>query len=114
VTFGGGAGQEPVTVAGGFSLKSADRISTVNKSVRILKSNVPLLDSSYLNTPVLALLSNEIGALDLSNSRIDQLELTANTINRVVDLSNTRVKESRLQSFARGQLKLDGSNVRPN
>jgi uncharacterized protein YjbI with pentapeptide repeats len=114
VIFGGGAGQEPVKIAGGTGADPNNIRPRVNSRIVIAKSTIPTLSTHHVNTTLYRLQGNEIGALDLINSRIDQLELTGNTINRLVDLSNTQVKQSKLQSFVRGQLKLDGSNVRPN
>ena len=85
-----------------------------NKLALIRNCTMPNVDASWLEVQQLRMEGNSIGSLSLSDSRIDQLELTGNTINRVVDLSNTQVKRSKLQSFAKGQLKLDGSNIRPN
>ena len=54
----------------------------------------------------------EIDSLDLSNSRIGSLEVSGNSISRTVDFSNTQVQESKVQPLAKGQAKLDGSNVK--
>ncbi|MDM0007060.1 hypothetical protein QTI19_19915 [Variovorax sp. J22R203] len=53
-------------------------------------------------------------SLDLSHSRIAKLELTGNSIARSVDLTRTQVEQSKLQPFAKGQVKLEGSNIKPD
>lgn len=83
-----------------------------NKLALICNCTMPNVDASWLQVQQLRMEGNSIGSLSLSDSRIDHLELTGNTINRVVDLSNSQVKQSKLQSFAKGQIKLDGSNIR--
>lgn len=103
-----------VLVAGGFDPNVKTPQPVITHSYVVRGSKFPIFDAGALNAGQVILQGNEIGALDLSNSHIDQLELMGNTINRMVDLSNTQVKRSKLQSFAKGQLKLAGSNVRLN
>lgn len=85
-----------------------------NKSAVIRGCTLPVVDASWMETQQLRLEGNTVGSLDLSNSRIGTLELTGNTIARTVDFSNTQVKDCKVQSLAKGQAKLDGSNVKVN
>ena len=73
VIFGGDLHSEPVTIAGGFSLKSADRISNVNESITITNSTIPSLDAAYLNTRQLVLKNSNLLRVDISNGRIADL-----------------------------------------
>ncbi|MDM0099188.1 hypothetical protein QTI51_18035 [Variovorax sp. J22G73] len=68
----------------------------------------------HVNTTVLQLKECEMDSLDLSHSRIAKLELTGNSIARSVDLTRTQVEQSKLQPFAKGQVKLEGSNIKPD
>lgn len=114
VTFGGAIGYPPVAVAGGFSKISEARISHVSQSIRIRKSRIPYLASDYLNTPFFQVVNCEIDDVDFSNSRIENLEIQSNLIRRGVNFSNTQVKQSRIQSLTKAQVKLDGSNIHLN
>ena len=53
-----------------------------------------------------------IGNLNLSNGRVGKLELVGNTMDRGVDFTNTRVMESSVQPFAKGEVKAEGSSIR--
>ncbi|MDM0120863.1 hypothetical protein [Variovorax arabinosiphilus] len=111
VTFGGGLSTEPVTIAGGFSLKSVERISNVSESIVIRNSTIPRLDASYLNTRSVVLQNNTVDSLDLSNGRVGNLLIGGNNFARTVDFTGTHAQESKVQPLAKGQVKLDGSNV---
>ena len=112
VTFGGDLTSEPVTIAGGTGADLSNVRSRVNDSIIMRKSKVPRLSTHHVNTALYQLQDCEIGSLDLSSSRIDQLEITGNTIARSVDFSNTQAKESKVQSLAKGQAKIEGSNIK--
>jgi uncharacterized protein YjbI with pentapeptide repeats len=112
VTFGGGLSTEPVTIAGGFSLKSVDRISHVSESIVIKNSTIPRLDASYLNTRSVVLQNNTLDSLDLSNGRVGNLLIGGNNFARTVDFTGTQAQVSKVQPLAKGQAKLDGSNVK--
>ncbi|WP_304306026.1 hypothetical protein [Pseudacidovorax intermedius] len=114
VTFGGGTNYPPVVVAGGFSKISESRISHVSENIRIKNSRIPYLASDYLNTPFFQIVNCEIDDLDLSNGRVENLEIQGNLIRRGVNFSNTQVKQSRIQPLTKAQVKLDGSNIRLN
>lgn len=99
-------------IAGGFDPDIKNPPSVLTQNYVIRKSKFPIFDASFLNAEHVVLQGNEIGALNLSSSRIGQLEVTGNTIARSVDFSNTQVKEGKVQSLARGQAKLEGSNIK--
>ncbi|SEK15635.1 hypothetical protein SAMN05444746_11882 [Variovorax sp. OK212] len=84
----------------------------LNRSFTIVNSRMGRVDASYLNSAEVRLERNTFDHLDLSNSRIAKLELTGNTIARSVDFTNTQAKESKLQHLAKGQAKLEGSNIK--
>lgn len=113
VAFGGDLTSEPVTIAGGTGADLSTVRPRVNDSIIMRKSKMPRLSTHHVNTALYQLQDCEIGSLDLSSSRIDQLEIAGNTIARSVDFSNTQVKEGKVQPLASGQAKLDGSNIRP-
>ncbi|WP_153012805.1 hypothetical protein [Pseudacidovorax intermedius] len=75
---------------------------------------LPTVDASWLESRHLRLESNTIESLDISNSRIEKLEVVNNRVSLGVNLENTQVKESTIQPLAKGQAKLDGSNIRLN
>lgn len=84
----------------------------LNQSFTIVDSRMGRVDASYLNSTRVRLERNIFDSLDLSNSRITKLELTGNTVARSVDFRQTHVEESKLQRFAKGQAKLEGSNIK--
>ncbi|BEP67168.1 hypothetical protein GmRootV35_16820 [Variovorax sp. V35] len=86
----------------------------LNKSAVIRNCTFPIMDASWLETQRLQIEGNTIGSLNVSNGRMGKLELRSNTIARSVDFTNTQVKESNVQSFAKGQAKLEGSNIKLN
>jgi uncharacterized protein YjbI with pentapeptide repeats len=112
VIFGGDSSAEFIVVAGGTGPDLSNVRTRVNDRIVIRKSKVPRLRTRHVHTTLLQLQGCELGQVDLSNSRIDKLELTGNTISNGVDFSNTRAKESRVQALAKGQAKLDGSNIK--
>lgn len=82
-----------------------------NKSTFIRNSTFPVLDASWLESHHLRLENNTIESLDISNSRIRKLDVVDNRISLGVNFKNTQVKESTIQPLAKGQAKLDGSNI---
>ena len=54
----------------------------------------------------------DLGSLDLSNSRIGQLEVSGNIISRGVDFSHTQAKQANVQRLRSDQAKLEGSNIK--
>ncbi len=84
-----------------------------NKRAVIRNSKLPRVDASWLETQHLQLQGNEIGSLDLSNSRIGQLEVSGNIISRGVDFSHTQAKQANVQRLRSDQAKLEGSNIKP-
>ena len=86
----------------------------LNRSAVIRNCSLPIVDASWLETQHLQIEGNTIGSLNVANSRIGKLELSGNTIARSVDFTHTQVKESKMQSLAKGQAKLDGSNIKVN
>jgi uncharacterized protein YjbI with pentapeptide repeats len=113
VVFGGDLSTEPVTIAGGTGLDLNNVRARVNDSIVIRGSKVPRLNMHHLHTSLLQMKGCALDSLVLSNSRIARLELSANTIARSVDFTDTQAKESKVQPFAKGQAKLDGSNIKP-
>ena len=114
VIFGGDFSTEPVSIAGGTGADSSNVRARVNDSIVIRKSKVPRLSTHHVNTASYRLESCEIDSLDLSSSRIGVLELIGNTIARNVDFTGTQVMNSKVQALAKGQAKIDGSNVKIN
>lgn len=114
VVFGGGLSTEPVTIAGGTGDDLNNVRARVNESILVARSKIPRLNMHHVNTTVLQLKECEMDSLDLSHSRIAKLELTGNSIARSVDLTRTQVEQSKLQPFAKGQVKLEGSNIKPD
>ncbi|WP_147400509.1 hypothetical protein [Acidovorax cavernicola] len=112
VIFGGDVSTEPVTIAGGTGADLNNVRARVNDSIIIRKSKVPHLRTRHIHTSLYQLQDCELDSLDLSNSRIAKMAISGNTISRSVDFTNTRVKESKVQALAKGQAKLDGSNVK--
>lgn len=112
VVFGGTLSTEPVTIAGGTGGDLNNVRARVNESIVVRSSKIPRLSMHHVNTTVLKLKECEMDSLDLSHSRIAKLELTGNTVARSVDLTQTQAGQSKLQPFAKGQLKLEGSNVK--
>lgn len=112
VTFGGDVSTEPVTIAGGTGLDLENVRARISNSFSMRNSKVPRLSTHHMNTAAYALQNCQVDSLDLTNSRIDKVELTGNTIARGVDFTNTQVKESKVQPLAKGQAKLDGSNIK--
>jgi uncharacterized protein YjbI with pentapeptide repeats len=113
VVFGGDLSTEPVTIAGGTGLDLNNVRARVNDSIVIRGSKVPRLNMHHLHTSLFQMKGCALDSLVLSNSRIARLELSANTIARSVDFTDTQAKESKVQPFAKGQAKLDGSNIKP-
>jgi uncharacterized protein YjbI with pentapeptide repeats len=116
VVFGGDLSSEPVTIAGGFSLKSADRISNISQSIDIRNSTIPTLDASYLHTQRLVLKNNQIMRANMSNSRIADLEISGTRITGKLDFHGTqaalqKVDLSAGSTFGRVD-QMDGSNIR--
>jgi len=114
VIFGGDLSTEPVTVAGGTGADLGNVRARVNDSIVVRNSKVPRLSAHHVNTSLLQLQGCELESLDLSNGRIANLQLSGNAIVRSVDFTNTQVKESNVQSLAKGQAKLEGSNIKIN
>lgn len=111
--FGGGVGKRAV-IGGGFEPGDTSPQPVLTRSMVLRNNKIPSLRSGRLNAASVLLAGNTIDSLELQQSRIGKLELTGNTIARSVDFSNTQVKESKVQSLAKGQAKLDGSNVKVN
>lgn len=116
VVFGGDLSSDPVTIAGGFSLKSADRISNVSRSIDIRNSTIPTLDASYLHTKRLSLKDNEIVRADISNSRIAELEISGTSITGKLDAHGTQATRQKVDlgagsTFGRVD-QLDDSNIK--
>lgn len=112
VIFGGDLSTEPVTIAGGTGADLSNVRARVNDSISIRKSKVPRLSTHHVHTSLLQLQDCELDSLDLSNSRIAKMAISSNTISRSVDFTNTQVKEGKVQALAKGQAKLNGSNVK--
>lgn len=72
---------------------------------------LPKVDASWLESRHLRIENNTIESLDISNSRIGQLEIVGNRISFGVNLKDTQVEESTIQPLAKGQAKLEGSNI---
>ena len=99
----------------GRPLKASEWRSTPRTKKAVIKNcTLPIVDASWLESQHLRLEGNQIGSLNLSDSRIWQLELSGNTIARSVAFTNTQVKVSKVQTLAKGQAKLDGSNIKLN
>lgn len=113
VVFGGDLSTEPVTIAGGTGLDLANVRARVNDSIVIQSSKVPRLNTHHIHTSLFQMQGCTLDSLVLSNSRIARLELTANTIARSADFTHTQARESNVQPFAKGQAKLEGSNIKP-
>ena len=113
VIFGGDLSTEPVTIAGGTGADLNNVRARVNDEIIIRKSKVPRLSTHHLNTSLLQVVDCDLGSVDLSSGRIAKLEINSNTIARSVDFTNTQAEESKVQPFAKGQAKLDGSNIKP-
>ncbi|MBN8749879.1 MAG: hypothetical protein J0I65_20515, partial [Variovorax sp.] len=96
---------------GSLLLRRGHAVPQAVKTI-IRNSKLPRIDASWLETQHLQLQGNEIGSLDLSNSRISQLEISGNTIGRSVDFSHTQVKQANVQVLAKDQAKLEGSNIK--
>lgn len=116
VVFGGDLSSEPVTIAGGFSLKSADRISNVSQSVDIRNSTIPTLDASYLNTQRLVLRNNQITRANISNSRMADLEVSGTSVTGKLDFRGTQAVHQKVELTAGSALgrvdQMDGSNIK--
>ncbi|VTY21035.1 Pentapeptide repeats (9 copies) [Xylophilus ampelinus] len=108
------SGLQDVVKIGNTGPLSESQWSAVPQAVKtiIRNSKLPRIDASWLETQHLQLQGNEIGSLDLSNSRISQLEISGNTIGRSVDFSHTQVKQANVQVLAKDQAKLEGSNIK--
>ncbi|MDN4590699.1 hypothetical protein DBA29_19660 [Xenophilus aerolatus] len=105
--------QDLVGVGEGRALGANEWSATPrNKMAIIRNSRLPRIDASWLETQHLQLQGNEIGSLDVSNSRIGQLEISGNTINRGVDFSHTQAKQANVQRLRSDQAKLEGSNLK--
>jgi uncharacterized protein YjbI with pentapeptide repeats len=116
VVFGGDLSSEPVTIAGGFSLKSADRISNISQSIDIRNSTIPTLDASYLHTQRLVLQDNQIMRANMSNSRVADLEISGTRITGKLDFHGTQATQQKVDlsvgsTFGRVD-QMDGSNIR--
>lgn len=85
-----------------------------NRYALIRNCVLPTVDASWLESRHLRLEGNTMESLDISNSRIEKLEVVNNRISLGVNFKNTQVKESTIQPLAKGQAKLDGSNIRLN
>lgn len=108
-------GMKPVNFGFGALGSTADKTAPkLNQSFTIVDSRISRVDASYLNSAEVRLVRNSFDSLDLSHSRIAKLELTGNSIARSVDLTRTQVEQSKLQPFAKGQVKLEGSNIKPD
>ena len=108
-------GEKPALISfGAVGEDPANVPAPQNQSFVLINSQIDRLDASYLNSSDVRFERNTIDSLDLSHSRIGKLELTGNTIARSVDFTGTQVKESQVQPLAKGQARLDGSNVKPN
>jgi uncharacterized protein YjbI with pentapeptide repeats len=106
-------GTKPINFGFGALGSDARKVAPkLNRSFTIVNSRMGRVDASYLNSAEVRLERNTFDHLDLSNSRIAKLELTGNTIARSVDFTNTQAKESKLQHLAKGQAKLEGSNIK--
>ncbi|CAN5879583.1 hypothetical protein BH11PSE13_BH11PSE13_14200 [soil metagenome] len=101
-----------MTIAGGTGLDLRNLRTRVNDKFIVRKSKVPRLSTHHINTALYTLQDCHLDSVDLTNSRIEKLDLSGNTIARSVDFSNTQAKESRIQPLAKGQAKLDGSNIK--
>jgi uncharacterized protein YjbI with pentapeptide repeats len=116
VVFGGDLSSEPVTIAGGFSLKSADRISNVSQSIDIRNSTIPTLDASYLHTQRLVLKNNQIMRANMSNSRVADLEISDTRITGKLDFHGTQAAQQKVDLSAGSTFgrvdQMDGSNIR--
>lgn len=106
-------GMKPANFGFGALGSMADKTAPkLNQSFTIVDSRMGRVDASYLNSTKVRLERNSFDSLDLSHSRIAKLELTGNTVARSVDLTQTQAGQSKLQPFTKGQLKLEGSNVK--
>ena len=112
VVFGGDLSTEPVTIAGGTGLDLANVRARVNDSIVIRASKLPRLNTHHVHTSLFQMQGCTLDSLVLSNSRIGRLELSTNTIARSVDFTNTQATESKVQPLAKGQAKLEGSNIK--
>jgi hypothetical protein len=116
VIFGGDLHSEPVTIAGGFSLKSADRISNVNESITITNSTIPSLDAAYLNTRQLVLKNSNLVRVDISNGRIADLEISGSNIGGKLNAQGTQAARQKVDLSAGtvfGRIdQLEGSNIK--
>ncbi|CAA2100085.1 hypothetical protein [Variovorax paradoxus] len=116
VVFGGDLHSEPVTIAGGFSLKSADRISNVNESITITNSTIPSLDAAYLNTRQLVLKNSNLVRVDISNGRIADLEISGSNIGGKLNAQGTQAARQKVDLSAGtvfGRIdQLEGSNIK--
>lgn len=110
----GGDVTKPTVIGGGFDpdIKSAQ--PTATQSFVLRGNKVPFLRSGYLNAGHVVIEGNAVDSLDLQQSRVDDLEIANNTITRSVNLTGAQAKKSKVQPFAKGQAKLDGSNIKPN
>ncbi|WP_143120466.1 MULTISPECIES: hypothetical protein [unclassified Variovorax] len=116
VVFGGDLSSEPVTIAGGFSLKSFDRISNISQSIDIRNSTIPTLDASYLHTQRLVLKDNQIMRANMSNSRVADLEISGTRITGKLDFHGTQAAQQKVDLSAGSTFgrvdQMDGSNIR--
>ncbi|MDM0007837.1 pentapeptide repeat-containing protein [Variovorax sp. J22G73] len=87
------------------------RTTPLNELTVIRDCSLPMVDASWLETRHLRFERNTIGSLNISHGRIGKLELVGNTIARSTDFTNTQTRENKVQPFAKGQAKLEGSNI---
>ena len=112
VTFGGDPLTEPVTIAGGTGMDLNNVRARVNNSIVIRNSRIPLLSTHHIHTSLFLLQACSVDSLNASSSLMDKLEVSGNTFARTVDFTHTQARQSKVQALAKGQAKLDGSNVK--
>jgi len=111
--FGGGPGKR-TGIGGGFEPGDKSPQPVLTQSLVFRNNKIPSLRSGRLNAAQVLLEGNTIDSLELQQGRIGSLKIVGITISRSVDFTNTQVKESNVQSFAKGQAKLEGSNIKLN
>ena len=111
--FGGGPTVR-AGIGGGFEPDDKAFQPVLTQSFTLRRNKVPSLRTGRLNAAHVVFEENTIDSLELIQSRIGKLEMQGNTFARSVDFSGTQARQSKVQALAKGQAKLDGSNVKLN